>query len=43
MQMEMFMKDSGRMTKLTEKEFINILMEQNIMECGKKTSKTGME
>jgi hypothetical protein len=34
--MVMFMKDSGRMIKLMEKEFITIMMDQVIMENGLK-------
>ena len=34
------MKANGRMIRLMEKDYINIKMEQNMMECGVMTNNT---
>lgn len=43
MQMETYMKGTGKMIKLMEKEFISTKMEQPMMENGKKINSTDME
>ncbi len=38
MQMEMFMMETGKTTKLTDSEFIHIWMEQGMKVNGRKTN-----